>query len=76
MPISPRLCLRCHLLIPLERLEALPETRLCIACSQVVGSDFAVTVHSENLSKTSSLKKNYGGWTFHKKRRHIVPLDE
>jgi hypothetical protein len=76
MPAKPRACQRCGSLIPVERLEALPETRLCIACSQAVGGDFDVTAVSENLSKSGSLKKNYGGWTIHKKRKPIRPVDE
>lgn len=70
-----RPCIRCKAEIPPERIEALPETRLCVKCSQAVGSDFETTVTTENLAKTNSLKKNYGGVTQRKKRRKIEPLD-
>jgi hypothetical protein len=63
-------------MIPLQRIEALPETRLCVQCSKAVGSDFETTVVSENLGKTGSLKKNYGGINVKKKRRKIEPLDD
>jgi Prokaryotic dksA/traR C4-type zinc finger len=76
LAVKSRPCQRCKALIPIERIEALPETRLCLKCSQEVGGDFEVVVTSENLAKTGSLKKNYGGWTIKKKRRPIKPKDE
>jgi len=76
MAVRSRPCQRCNALIPIERIEALPETRLCLKCSQEIGGDFEVVVTSENLAKTGSLKKNYGGWTIKKKRRPIKPKDE
>jgi hypothetical protein len=74
--IKPRPCIRCKALIPEERLEALPDTRLCIACSQAVGGDYVVHVRSERTSKPGSLKINYGGAEIIKKRRQIRSLDE
>jgi hypothetical protein len=76
LAVRSRPCQRCNALIPIERIEALPETRLCLKCSQEVGGDFEVVVTSENLAKTGSLKKNYGGWTVTKRRRPIKPKDE
>ena len=35
-----RPCQRCGAEIPAERIEALPETRLCVQCSAAVGGDF------------------------------------
>ena len=66
-----RPCERCHAEIPLERLKALPETRLCVKCSQEVGGEFQVLVIPENLGKAGSLKKNYGSFSFRKVRRRI-----
>jgi hypothetical protein len=66
-----RLCQRCKAVIPAERVEAIPETRLCIACSQAVGGEFEMQVFAENLAKTTSLKKNYGAWEVKKKRRRL-----
>jgi Prokaryotic dksA/traR C4-type zinc finger len=76
MSAASRPCIRCKAMIPPERIEALPETRLCVQCSQAVGSDFETTVVSENLAKTGSLKKNYGGASLKKRRRKIEPLDD
>lgn len=69
-----RRCQRCQAEIPAERVEALPETRLCVRCSQDVGSDFVVSVTQENVGKSGSLKKNYGGVHIQKRRRRIERL--
>lgn len=63
-------------MIALDRLEALPETRLCVRCSQEVGGEFEMTVAPENLGKTGSLKKNYAGWIIKKRRRRIRSAEE
>ena len=76
MADKTRPCIRCKATIPPERIEAVPETRLCVKCSQAVGSDFETAIVSENLAKTGSLKKNYGGISLKKRRRKIVPLEE
>ena len=75
MASKSRPCQRCKTMIPAERIEALPETRLCIQCSQEMGSEFEITVQSENLAKTGSLKKNYGSWTIKKTRKRIEPKE-
>jgi hypothetical protein len=57
MAESTRWCERCKAPIPLERVEALPETRVCVKCAQALGgSEFEVTVVSENLAKSGSLR--------------------
>jgi hypothetical protein len=71
-----RRCQRCQKEIPAERLEALPETRLCVACSQAVGGEFEIVVVPENIGKKGSLKKNYGGINIRKRRRRIEPASE
>jgi hypothetical protein len=71
-----RPCQRCGATIPAERIEAIPETRLCVACSQAVGSDFVISIKEENLGKAGSLKKNYGGIRVDKRRRKITPEEE
>jgi DksA/TraR C4-type zinc finger protein len=66
-----RPCERCGTMIPPERIEVLPETRLCVACSQAVGGAFDLTIVPENLAKAGSLKKNYGSFNVKKTRRPI-----
>lgn len=75
MTVKRRFCARCKAEMPPERVEALPEARLCIKCSQEVGGEFEVKFTQENLSKPGSLKKNYGGVTLQKKRRTIDRQD-
>jgi hypothetical protein len=62
-------------MIPEERCEALPDTRICVECSQKIGGEFEVHVIPENLGKSGSLKKNYGAWTIEKRRRRIERQD-
>ena len=76
MSAKRRWCARCKAEIPAERIEALPEARLCIRCSQEVGGEFEVKFTQENLSKPGSLKKNYGGVTLEKKRRPVERPDD
>jgi hypothetical protein len=76
MTKKSRPCVRCGVEIPGERIEALPETRLCIKCSQVVGGDFEIILTRTSLGKTGSLKKNYGDYSIKKRRRRIKPLEE
>ena len=75
MALHPRPCQRCRAEIPAERIEVLPETRLCVQCSRAVGGEFEVTAVPENVAKSGSLKKNYAGWTVQKRRRFIPPLE-
>ncbi len=71
-----RWCERCKAEIPRERVEALPETRVCVKCAQALGgSEFEVTIVSENLAKAGSLKKNYGGISVQRRRKEIRPTD-
>lgn len=67
-------CIRCRNAIPPERVEALPETELCIKCSAEVGGDFVYVFTQERTSKPGSMKLNYGGVTLTRYRRHIRPL--
>jgi hypothetical protein len=68
-----RPCQRCGIIIPLERIEVLPQTRLCVACSAAVGGEFDVSIVPENLAKSGSLKKNYGSFDMKRTRRRPPP---
>lgn len=67
-------CKRCGKLVPAERMEALPETELCVSCSAAVGSDFVMVVRAVRTSKPGSMKINYGGVDVEFVRRQIRPL--
>jgi len=76
MTTEPRACARCGNEIPAERIEAIPETMVCVACSQKMGGEFRVLVVPERTSKEGSLKKNYGGYFTKKIRKPIPPKSE
>ncbi|MDB5308534.1 MAG: Prokaryotic dksA/traR C4-type zinc finger [Gemmataceae bacterium] len=75
MTSVPRPCARCGGEIPAERVEALPDTQVCIRCSSEMGGEFDVYVVSERISKDGSLKKNYGGYATKKVRKPIRPKE-
>jgi hypothetical protein len=57
--------------IEAERIESVPETRLCADHAQQIlkfGGEFIVTATQERTSKTGSLKLNYGSVTTSKTR--------
>jgi len=76
MECQPRPCARCGEDVPAERVEALPETRVCVRCSKEMGGEFVVVVLPERTSKEGSLKKNYGGYSTRKVRKPIKPRGE
>lgn len=76
MASNTRPCQRCGALIPPERIEVLPDTRLCVECSRKTGGEFDLTITPENLSKSGSLKKNYGSFDLKKTRRPLRPREE
>lgn len=70
-----RLCERCRVEIPADRLEALPQTRLCIQCSREIGGEFETIVVLGSLGKQGSLKKNYGDANVIRRRRRVLPKE-
>lgn len=60
------LCALCKKEIHPDRLEAIPETELCIDHAREaegLGGEFVLTSSMEKISKSGSLKQNYGGVT-------------
>lgn len=70
-----RPCERCGIPIPAERIEALPETRVCVKCSEVMGGEFEIRLVPVNIGKQGSLKKNYGDYTIRRRRKPIPRLE-
>jgi hypothetical protein len=73
MSEQTRPCEICGQPIDPERLEAVPETRLCIQHARKIekyGNEFSRSVSLEKTSKDGSLKRNYGGVNTHKSRNH------
>jgi hypothetical protein len=64
MSVKSRRCEICKQEIDPERLEFLPETRLCMTHARMIekyGGEFVITATQERTSKPGSLKRNYGG---------------
>lgn len=77
MTFEPRPCARCGNEIPAERVEAIPETMVCVKCAgEMGGSEFVVIVVPEKTSKEGSLKKNYGGYGTRKVRKPLQKRDD
>lgn len=71
MSAKVRVCEICKRPIDPERIEVIPETRLCSDHARMIaryGGEFTMTYTRERLSKPGSLKKNYGGVTPQKLR--------
>lgn len=68
---ATRPCEICGELIPEGRLEAVPETRLCVKharAMEVYGGEFRTFTMQASLGKDGSLKKNYGDVSVKRKR--------
>jgi hypothetical protein len=71
MPEKTRPCEICGQMIDPERIEVVPETRLCVEHARMIGQyggEFLVTGTQTSLGKGGSLKKNYGDVSISKKR--------
>jgi hypothetical protein len=68
---TTRLCEICKAVIDADRLEAMPDTRLCTEHARAIqkyGGEFIMSAQQERTSKPGSLKHNYGGVTTSKTR--------
>lgn len=68
---ATRPCEICGVAIPEGRLEAVPETRLCVQHARAMdayGGEFRTYATQTSLGKGGSLKKNYGDVSVARKR--------
>jgi hypothetical protein len=75
MALKTRPCEICKRMIEEERVEVIPETRLCAEHARMIakhGGEFIVRTGNESIGKVGSLKKNYGGVTMTKKRNTLA----
>lgn len=75
MVVVPRPCAHCGAMIPAERLEAMPETEVCVICSSEIGGEFKLIAVRERTSKPGSLKLNYGGVSVKRVRKPLRPKE-
>lgn len=76
-----RFCAVCSVEIPPERIEVIPQTRLCLRHAQQIekyGGEFLMSARQVRLGKAESLKKNYGdiGVTFRRNEEGLQRLIE
>jgi len=57
MNAETRHCRLCGVEIPRGRLEALPDTLVCVNCSETIGGEFELKVTVSQTGKAGSLKK-------------------
>ncbi len=57
METETRTCRICGEEIPTRRVEAMPETRVCVGCSTKIGGEFELEVTICGTGKAGSLKK-------------------
>ena len=73
MAEKARPCEICMKPIEIERLESLPETRLCLEHAEMIkkhGGEFVMSSTVEKTSKAGGIKINYGGVNPSQKRNH------
>ena len=64
-----RACRLCGAEIPPARLRAMPETRICVPCSQQTGGEFELEVTINSTGKSGSLKKTGQDITVERRRK-------
>lgn len=75
MSQKSRPCEICGEPISAERIEFVPETRLCIEHAKMIakyGGEFIVTGTLASIGKEGSLKRNYGDVTVERKRNTVA----
>ena len=55
--IERRSCRFCGVEIPQARLKALPDTRICVKCSDGKGGEFELELTTNSTGKAGSLKR-------------------
>ncbi len=57
MSTEVKQCRICGVQIPKARLEAIPDTLVCVECSEKIGGEFELEVTISDTGKAGSLKK-------------------
>ncbi len=71
MESESRNCRRCGTPIPPARLRVIPDTLVCVACSETIGGEFELEVRMGSVGKIGSLKKTGQEMTVRRKRRPL-----
>ncbi len=65
-------CRMCGIEIPAERLEVIPDTLVCVRCSQKIGGEFELEVRMGGTGKVGSLKKTGIDVSVKRQRRRLI----
>lgn len=76
MASKTRPCLRCNQWIPASRCEALPETRVCVKCSEILGGEFIYETTTQGVSKGGLKITGTEIVAIRKRRKQIERVDE
>jgi hypothetical protein len=71
MSFTERECRVCRNLIPEARLKAIPDTLVCVRCSEKIGGEFELEVKVSSTGKAGSLKKTGQDVSVERKRRPL-----
>jgi hypothetical protein len=72
MGTESKRCRICRTEIPPERLEAIPDTLVCVRCSQKIGGEFELEVRVGGTGKPGSLKITGQEVSVKRQRRPLV----
>ena len=64
-------CRFCGVEIPQARLKALPDTRICLKCSESKGGEFELEVTTNSTGKAGSLKRTRQDVEVRRKPKHL-----
>ena len=71
MSSNQRDCRVCGKVIPEVRLKALPDTLVCVSCSEKIGGEFELEVTVSSTGKAGSLKRTGQDVAVELKRRPL-----
>src|SRR6478752_7466127 len=73
METEAKYCTRCGDEIPAGRLKAMPDTLVCVKCSEEIGGEFELKVTISGTAKAGSLKVTGQEVAVERKRKSLRP---
>ena len=73
MEAEAKYCTRCGAEIPAGRLKAIPDTLVCVKCSEEIGGEFELKVTVSGVAKAGSLKVTGENVAVERKRKALRP---
>ena len=73
METDGKYCRRCGVEIPAARLKVIPDTLVCVKCSEEIGGEFELKVTVSGTAKAGSLKVTGQQVDVERKRKPLRP---